>query len=92
MAVVNHAGNHSSSNNNVTDTSSKATTTTTTTHNNNNNNTNNSQCTELNKWCRNILSCQLARCASCIDALCRDQIMWRNSLKSNNNSSVRGVK
>ncbi|CAH8829934.1 unnamed protein product [Trichobilharzia szidati] len=89
LAVVNHVGNHSSSNNSVTDTSSKATTTTTT----HNNNDNNSQCTELSKWCRNILSCQLARCASCIDALCRDQIMWRNSLKSsNNNSSVRGVK
>ncbi|CAH8475366.1 unnamed protein product [Heterobilharzia americana] len=50
------------------------------------------QCTELNKWRRNILSCQLARCAACIDALCRDQVLWKNSLKSLNNSSVRTVR
>ncbi|KAH8850513.1 THO complex subunit 5 like [Schistosoma japonicum] len=51
-----------------------------------------SQCIGSSKWRRNILSCQLARCASCIDALCRDQMIWKNSLKSTNNSSVRSLK
>ncbi|CAH8461658.1 unnamed protein product [Schistosoma turkestanicum] len=52
----------------------------------------NQQYIGLNKWHRNILSCQLARCAACIDALCRDQMIWKNSLKSTNNSSIRSVK
>ncbi|CAH8479975.1 unnamed protein product [Schistosoma margrebowiei] len=53
---------------------------------------NGNQCVGLSKWNRNILSCQLARCAACIDALCRDQIIWKNSLKSTNNSCVRSVR
>lgn len=53
---------------------------------------NGNQFVGLSKWNRNILSCQLARCAACIDALCRDQIIWKNSLKSTNSSCVRSVR
>ncbi|CAH8443090.1 unnamed protein product [Schistosoma bovis] len=53
---------------------------------------NGNQYVGLSKWNRNILSCQLARCAACIDALCRDQIVWKNSLKSTNSSCVRSVR